>query len=923
MFLASSINVSNVLFDILVVLVAAKIAAEVAERIGIPAVAAEIVAGILIGPSVLQIVSESDVLLVLGEIGVILLLLEVGMEMDLRELRAVGRPSTLVAIIGVIGPMALGYVAAQAMGESSNTSLFLGAALAATSVGVTARVFSDLKSLGSVEARTVLGAAVVDDVLGLIILTVVVRIVSGGSVSVLSVGLIVAVAVGFLLLTTLLGGKFAPVLFRTVNRYARSAGTLVALSLAFSLLFAKLAEVAKLAPIVGAFVAGLALSRSDQRERISRELAPVGHLFIPVFFLGIGINVDVTSFANPSVLGVAAVLLVVAVIGKLLSALGTVGAKGDRWLIGFGMIPRGEVGLIFATIGRTAGVLSDDLYAALLLVVILTTVAAPPLIKARLRTIQRRRGDETGRGELMPAGGWLIVDDGTVELAALPPRSLALTIGFDAAAALEAARAPGSRLLEWIGDLGETSLDWDGGATKRLLDLLEFGGDRSWRFLERTGLLERALPEIAAAFANRRVDPYLLDAGQTMRFEVVEEIRGLSKTDPAVASVWSRLENPGLVLLAGIIIDTEAIESAATDVAKALVVRLGLNAESQRLVVTLVENQSMMRALATRAVGLSEDAVLPCASHLETADVVRALYVLSIAIASMETVQRKRLDELLSLLLAVVEQTSLTGARAGTIVEQRIHEAIKLSTGKRAVVDRITHAPRRYLLAQDAVGIARQSALLEPVPERGRARVGVESLGNGRWLVEVASRDRPGLLARVTGVLSDHGIDVIDAIVATWGDGAAIESFIVLRPSLDPPRLGMDAVRSASPPDPDALAESISIAFSQPLSSPPNPDAVVVFDDAGSPWYTLCEVRSPDRRGLLHMITVGLADAGASVHSARLVTIDGQAVDQFQLTDTDGRKLTRIQKDLVRNALLSGVSGGASRKKRRRAALTR
>lgn len=247
----------------------------------------------------------------------------------------------------------------------------------------------------------------------------------------------------------------------------------------------------------------------------------------------------------------------------------------------------------------------------------------------------------------------------------------------------------------------------------------------------------------------------------------------------------------------------------------------------------------------------------------------------------METVQRKRLDELLSLLLAVVEQTSLTGARAGTIVEQRIHEAIKLSTGKRAVVDRITHAPRRYLLAQDAVGIARQSALLEPVPERGRARVGVESLGNGRWLVEVASRDRPGLLARVTGVLSDHGIDVIDAIVATWGDGAAIESFIVLRPSLDPPRLGMDAVRSASPPDPDALAESISIAFSQPLSSPPNPDAVVVFDDAGSPWYTLCEVRSPDRRGLLHMITVGLADAGASVHSARLVTIDGQAVDQF------------------------------------------
>lgn len=923
MFFASSINVSNVLFDILVVLVAAKIAAELAERIGIPAVAAEIVAGILIGPSVLHIVSESDVLLVLGEIGVILLLLQVGMEMDLRELRAVGRPSTLVAIIGVIGPMALGYVAAQAMGESPNTALFLGAALAATSVGVTARVFSDLKSLGSVEARTVLGAAVVDDVLGLIILTVVVRVVSGGSVSVLSVALIVAVAVGFLLITTLLGSKFAPGLFRTVNRYARSAGTLVALALAFSLLFAKLAEVAKLAPIVGAFVAGLALSRSDQRERISRELAPVGHLFIPVFFLGIGINVDVSSFANPSVLGVAGVLLLVGVVGKLLSSVGAVGAKGDKLLIGFGMIPRGEVGLIFATIGRTTGVLSDDLYAALLLVVLLTTVAAPPMIKARLRTIQRRRGAEDSGGESMPAGGWLIVDEGTVELAALPPRSLALTIGFDAAGALEAARAPGSRLLEWIGDLGETILIWDSDATKRLLDVLEFGGDRSWRFLERTGLLERALPEIATALANRRVDPYLLDAGQTMRFEVVEQIRRLSKADAAVESVWSRLESPGLLLLAGLIIDTEAVETAATDVARALVIRLGLDPEDQRLVVTLVENQSMMRSLAARSGGLSEDAVLPCASHLGTSDAVRSLYVLSLAIASMERVQRERLDELLALLLAVVEQTSLTGASAGTIVEQRINEAIALSSGKRAVIDRIMHAPRRYLLAQDAVGIARQSALLEPVPERGRARVGVESLGGGKWLVEVASRDRPGLLARVTGALSDHGIDVVDAIVATWGDGAAIESFIVVRPSLNPPRLGIDAVLSASPPDAEALAKSISVAFSEPLSSPPNPDAVVVFDDAGSPWYTLCEVRSPDRRGLLHMITVGLAEAGASVHSARLVTIDGEAVDRFQLTDHDGRKLTRIQKDLVRDALLRGVTAGVSRRKRRRASLAR
>ena len=140
-------------------------------------------------------------------------------------------------------------------------------------------------------------------------------------------------------------------------------------------------------------------------------------------------------------------------------------------------------------------------------------------------------------------------------------------------------------------------------------------------------------------------------------------------------------------------------------------------------------------------------------------------------------------------------------------------------------------------------------------------------------------------------VLAAHGLDVLEATVATWGDGAAIESFLVTRPPLDPPRLDPAAIGAAAPPDAAALEASIVRAFEDPLVSPPNPDAEVAFDDAASPWYTLCEVRSPDRRGLLHMITVGLAAAGASVHSARLVTLDGQAVDRFELTDRDGRKL--------------------------------
>ena len=323
-------SVTSILLDILIVLVAAKVAAEIAERIGFPPVVAEILAGVVIGPSVLDLVGPEQTLQVLGEIGVILLLLQVGMEMDLGELGAVGRASVSVAVVGVVVPMIGGFGVSELFGYDAKTALFLGAALAATSVGITARVFSDLRALATIEARTVLGAAVADDVLGLVILTVVVRIVSEGSVSVLSVLGIFAVALAFLVVTTAVGARAAPPLFQFLHRYARSAGTVVVLALAFTLAFAELADAAQLAPIVGAFVAGLSLSRSTVSDRISRDLAPVGHLFIPVFFLEIGIDAKVEAFFDPTVLAIGGVLFVVAVIGKLVAAVGAAGAPGDK-----------------------------------------------------------------------------------------------------------------------------------------------------------------------------------------------------------------------------------------------------------------------------------------------------------------------------------------------------------------------------------------------------------------------------------------------------------------------------------------------------------------------------------------------------------------------------------------------------------------
>ena len=354
--------------------------------------------------------------------------------------------------------------------------------------------------------------------------------------------------------------------------------------------------------------------------------------------------------------------------------------------------------------------------------------------------------------------------------------------------------------------------------------------------------------------------------------------------------------------------------------AEGLVARLGLDAAAQHLVVTLVEERGLLRALAARTDGLSEDAILPAASHLGTAEAVRALYILSLAIAGMDPVERRRLDEMLALLLAVVDETARAGADTLSVIDLRRAEAAARAGGRRRIVERIEHAPRGYVISQDAIAIERQARLIEPLPGRGQARVAVEAEGAGRWRIEVASRDRAGLLARVSGVLAAHGLDVLEATVATWGDGAAIESFLVMRPPLDPPRLDPAAIGAAAPPDAAALEASIVRAFEDPLVSPPNPDAEVAFDDAASPWYTLCEVRSPDRRGLLHMITVGLAAAGASVHSARLVTLDGQAVDRFELTDRDGRKLTRETKDAVRAALVDGVMPTRGRRARRRAA---
>lgn len=387
MLLAASpgLDWGTILISLAIILVAGKAAAELCERVGIPAVLGEILVGIAIGPSLLGFVEMSDAVAVLAELGVIVLLAQVGLEIDVAELRKVGRVSLMVAAIGVIVPMVSGFGVGQLLDETTNASLFLGAALAATSVGITARVFGDLRTLNTREARVVLGAAVADDVLGLIILTVITRVVETGDLDPASIGLTILVAIGFVVVSATIGLAVVPRLFRHVDAVTTSYAVIPVVATALTFALAAAADAARLAPIIGAFIAGVTLGRTEQRERIEHEFNVLAMILVPIFFVSIGLTVDVGAFADAKVIGLAVLLSVVAVAAKMLAALGARGSGMDAMLVGVAMVPRGEVGLIFASIGASVGVFDDELYAVVVAVVLVTTIVAPPLLRWRIR----------------------------------------------------------------------------------------------------------------------------------------------------------------------------------------------------------------------------------------------------------------------------------------------------------------------------------------------------------------------------------------------------------------------------------------------------------------------------------------------------------------------------------------------------------
>jgi Kef-type K+ transport system membrane component KefB len=409
--LGAATGVAPVLLGLAVVLVAAKVGQEIAARLRQSPVVGEILAGVVLGNLTLFGLADpaflrSDTFEVLAEIGILLLLFEIGVESTVGQMLRTGGPALRVAAIGVAAPFALGWGASHlAMPEASPyMHLFVGAILCATSVGITARVLADIGRTKTPEARLILGAAVIDDVLGLILLAVmsglVVSAAAGVALDAWTVARIVLGAVLFLAVSIPIGMWVVPRLFAAAARL-RAHGVLLAASLALCFTYAWLGTLVGLAPIVGAFAAGLVLEERHleglaEKERLSLEqmLKPLTALLLPVFFVLIGMKVDLRLFADARVLGLALLLLAAAVIGKMACGLGA-GSRVDRWTVGVGMVPRGEVGFIFAGIGTTL-MLNEEpvvpplVFSAVVLVVILTTLGVPPVLTWHCRRACRR-----------------------------------------------------------------------------------------------------------------------------------------------------------------------------------------------------------------------------------------------------------------------------------------------------------------------------------------------------------------------------------------------------------------------------------------------------------------------------------------------------------------------------------------------------
>jgi Kef-type K+ transport system membrane component KefB len=383
--MTGEMSAAEVTVSMLVVFASAKLMAEIFERLGQPGIVGEILAGVLIGPHVLGWMAPNNALTILADLGVMFLLFRVGLEVKASELMRVGGTALLVAVAGVIVPFSMGWGIMRLWGEPQLESVFTGAAMVATSVGITAQVLAARGLLSTRAARVILAAAVVDDVLGLIVLALV-SDMAKGSVQYLNVAITGIVALGFTAFVAKFGTRVAKEVIPRVNARMRVAES--EFTLAMTLLFglSVLAVYAGVAAIVGAFLAGMALSETVQ-HRVHEFTNGVSELLVPFFLAGIGLHFDTSAFGNRSTLILASLILIAAIASKFLGC--GIGAlamgRADAVRVGVGMVPRGEVGMVVAQIGLKMGVMAASVYGIIVFMSVATTLVAPPLLKLAFR----------------------------------------------------------------------------------------------------------------------------------------------------------------------------------------------------------------------------------------------------------------------------------------------------------------------------------------------------------------------------------------------------------------------------------------------------------------------------------------------------------------------------------------------------------
>jgi len=380
--IAASVEHADILFGLFIIIAAAKVMAEIFERLKQPAVVGEILAGVVIGPSILGWVRPNDLIAVVAEVGVIFLLFMVGLETKPQDIFRVGKKAVMVGVLGVIFPFIAGYVIASFWGGSFVESMFIGAAMVATSVGITARVLGSMGLLDRETSRIILGAAVIDDILGLIILSVVSGLGEGG-ISGIAVLKTAGLAIAFTAIVGLAGSRVMTRLKPKIQAlYVSKPFFNIGLILCFGLSVASLYF--GVAAIIGAFLAGMAMAEATEDNHKMHQLTSgVTEFLVPFFLVSIGMQLNLAVFRDASVVALALVITLLAVITKFIG--GGLGAWGmsrrEMAQVGVGMIPRGEVGIVVAQIGLGLAAISEQFFASVLFMAVATTLIAPPLIK--------------------------------------------------------------------------------------------------------------------------------------------------------------------------------------------------------------------------------------------------------------------------------------------------------------------------------------------------------------------------------------------------------------------------------------------------------------------------------------------------------------------------------------------------------------